>query len=249
MSRAMKHSGIEWIGEIPKEWKCASFKHFHNKANVGESIDKSFCTDNSNDTLFYTAGIEPIHTVYKDFPQWKYTESGDLLLARNGTPYVYLPTPNSMYSDHIIRVGIKSDCIKEFIRYCLQQAISFVVVDTVSIATWSISLWDKQNIPIPPLSEQQKIANYLDKVCGEVDEMIALQEQMIEELKAYKQSVITENRPQISIQAKWCSNNHGDHKSFLEIKARFFDRRCEVWRRIPQSLNKLTESSVIELRR
>ena len=44
----------------------------------------------------------------------------------------------------------------------------------------------------PPFSEHQKIANYLDKVCGEVDEMIALQEQMIEELKAYKQSVITE---------------------------------------------------------
>ena len=47
-------------------------------------------------------------------------------------------------------------------------------------------------LAVPPLSEQQKIANYLDKVCGEVDEMIALQEQMIEELKAYKQSVITE---------------------------------------------------------
>ena len=45
---------------------------------------------------------------------------------------------------------------------------------------------------LPPLSEQQKIADYLDKVCGEVDEMITLQEQMIDELKAYKQSVITE---------------------------------------------------------
>ena len=32
----------------------------------------------------------------------------------------------------------------------------------------------------------------MDKVCGEVDEMIALQEKMIEELKAYKQSIITE---------------------------------------------------------
>ena len=45
---------------------------------------------------------------------------------------------------------------------------------------------------IPPLFEQQKIADYLDKVCGEADEMIALQEKMIDELKAYKQSVITE---------------------------------------------------------
>ena len=47
-------------------------------------------------------------------------------------------------------------------------------------------------LAIPSLSEQQKIADYLDKVCGEVDEMVALQETMIEELKAYKQSVITE---------------------------------------------------------
>ena len=45
---------------------------------------------------------------------------------------------------------------------------------------------------VPSLSEQQKIADYLDKVCGEVDEMVAIQETMIEELKAYKQSVITE---------------------------------------------------------
>lgn len=45
---------------------------------------------------------------------------------------------------------------------------------------------------IPPYTEQQKIADYLDKVCGEADEMIALQEKMIEELKAYKQSIITE---------------------------------------------------------
>ena len=192
MSREMRHSGIEWIGEIPKEWNCASFKYFHEKANVGESIDKTYCSDNPVDTLFYTAGIEPIHTIYKDFPQWKYTEINDLLLARNGTPYVYLPVQNSVYSDHIIRAEIKKNCVKEFIRYCLQQAISYVVVDTVSIPTWSISLWDKQFLPLPSYLEQQKIANYLDKVCGEVDEMIALQEQMIEELKAYKQSIITE---------------------------------------------------------
>ena len=192
MAREFKDSGIEWIGQIPKEWECTCFKRFHNDANVGESIDKNFCSDNENDTLFYTAGLKPIHTTYKDFPTWKYTSNNDLLLARNGTPYVYLPLPESIYSDHIIRVGIKEKYIREYARYCIQQAISFVVVDAVSIATWSISLWDKQFLPIPSLHEQQKIADYLDKVCGEVDEMVALQETMIEELKAYKQSVITE---------------------------------------------------------
>jgi type I restriction enzyme S subunit len=48
------------------------------------------------------------------------------------------------------------------------------------------------NTIFPPVSEQQRIADYLDEKCGEIDSLIALQEQMIEKLKAYKQSVITE---------------------------------------------------------
>lgn len=47
-------------------------------------------------------------------------------------------------------------------------------------------------LPMPPISEQQAIASFLDKKCGEIDSLIALQEEMIGELQAYKQSVITE---------------------------------------------------------
>ncbi len=194
MSRAMKDSGIPWIGEIPEEWECANFKYLHNKSNVGESIDKNFHTDDINNSIiFYTAGVKPLRVIYNDFPEWKYTQNEDLLLSRNGTPYVYLPINHSAYSDHIIRVDIIEDkYCKRYVRYCLQRAISYVVVDSVSLATWSITLWDKQKIPLPPLSEQQRIAEFLDRKCGEIDETIALQEEFIEELKAYKQSVITE---------------------------------------------------------
>lgn len=45
---------------------------------------------------------------------------------------------------------------------------------------------------VPSIIEQQKIASFLDSKCSEIDEMIALQEKIIEELKAYRQSVITE---------------------------------------------------------
>ena len=190
--RAFKDSGIEWIGRIPREWNTCRFKNSYNKSNVGESIDKEYCTDNITDTLFYTAGLYPIHTVYKDFPQWKFTQDSDLLLARNGTPYIYLPLCNAVYSDHIIRVDIKECFCKKYIRYCLQQAIATVIVDSVSIATWSISLWNEQQLPFPSLSEQQRIAEYLDEKCGEIDALIALQEQMIAQLTNYKQSVITE---------------------------------------------------------
>ena len=45
---------------------------------------------------------------------------------------------------------------------------------------------------VPPMPEQQAIADYLDEKCGEIDKMVSLQERIIEELNAYKQSVITE---------------------------------------------------------
>lgn len=47
-------------------------------------------------------------------------------------------------------------------------------------------------MPIPPFEEQQSIATYLDQKCGEIDELITLQEEIITKLQSYKQSVITE---------------------------------------------------------
>ena len=47
-------------------------------------------------------------------------------------------------------------------------------------------------IPNPPLSEQQFIASYLDTKCAEIDDLIALKQTKIEELKEYKKSVIYE---------------------------------------------------------
>lgn len=190
--RRMKDSGVAWIGEIPEGWEVCQFKRVHKGTNVGEGIDKSFWSDDSNDKVFYTAGILPIWSNYKDFPQWKYTGENDILLSRNGTPYVYLPLRNALYTDHIIRVNIKQEYDKRFIRYVISQSISFEIVDSVSIATWSASLWNEQRITVPPLSEQSRIASFLDAKCGEIDSLISLQEEMISELQAYKQSVITE---------------------------------------------------------
>lgn len=59
---------------------------------------------------------------------------------------------------------------------------------------WTTRWQEMKNIQIaaPPLHEQQLIATYLDKKCGEIDELITLQEEMITKLQSYKQSVITE---------------------------------------------------------
>ena len=172
MPRQMKDSGIEWIGNIPDSWNTIKFKYLHNGMNTGESIDKNFWSDELTDRPFYTAGLNPIRTNYDGFPEWKYTSENDLLLARNGTPYVYLPIANACYTDHIIRVSMKMGINKRYIQYSLQQSIAAVVVDSVSLATWSASLWNEQVIAWPSLAELEKIVGYLDKQCTHIDSVL-----------------------------------------------------------------------------
>lgn len=192
MAREMKNSGIEWIGDIPNEWDDIRFKYLHSGLNTGEAIDKEFWSNEKNNTVFYTAGLLPINTTYQDFPEWKYTTKNDLLLARNGTPYVYFPIANACYTDHIIRAKIKNNVCRKFVQYALQQSISAIVVNQVSIATWSASLWNEQTIPWPSLEEQEKIALFLDLKCAEINAVIEKTKATIEEYKKLKQSVITE---------------------------------------------------------
>jgi type I restriction enzyme S subunit len=47
-------------------------------------------------------------------------------------------------------------------------------------------------LPIPPISEQQSIADYLDTKCTEIDNLISIKQQKIENLKEYKKSIIYE---------------------------------------------------------
>ena len=188
----MKDSGIEWIGMMPKHWNKKFFKYTHNGSNVGETIDKEFWSMDKDDAVFYTAGLNPINTSYTKFPTWKYTRENDLLLSRNGTPYVYLPKTNALYTDHIIRVNIKEEFDKRFIQYVLQKSIETIVVDVVSIATWSVSLWNKQKITIPPLKEQKEISDYLDNKCEKINKIIADKKLQLETLTEYKKSLIYE---------------------------------------------------------
>lgn len=190
--RKMKDSGVEWIGEIPKDWNCMRLKFAFGNSNVGESVDKELYSSDENGYIFYTAGANPVKTSYTEFPMWKYTTDNDILLARNGTPYIYLPSKDAVYSDHIIRINIKDGYCRRFLRYCLQRSIESIIVDSVSIATWSISLWKEQKLPLPYYHEQKYFADYLDSKCSKIDEIIEKQQAIIKKLKEYKFSIITE---------------------------------------------------------
>ena len=213
MSREMKHSGIEWIGEIPKEWSQYRIKYnTFLKGRIGwqglnsnDFIDEGYCLITGTD--FDNKGGINWDTCYRiskkrfDEDELLHVKEGDLLMTKDGTVgkmaiIKVLPEEASLNS-HLLIIrqltnlidnsflywAMLSDVFKGFCMYYQ----SGTIMSSISQSTLGFFA-----CYCPPFSEQQKIVNYLDKICGEVDDMIALQEQMIEELKAYKQSVITE---------------------------------------------------------
>ena len=202
MSREMRHSGIEWIGEIPKEWKVSSVrwimvnKSIRNQPNAEVLslyrdwgiVPKSSRDDNHNVTS-------------EDTSNYKVVQKGDFVInkmkAWQGSmavsEYDGIISP-AYYVCSFIDKNICKRYIHHLLRNESYKTEYMRLSSGLRVGQWDLNIENFLRIPIvlPSLSEQQKIADYLDKVCGEVDEMIALQEQMIEELKAYKQSVITE---------------------------------------------------------
>ena len=68
------------------------------------------------------------------------------------------------------------------------------VADTIGSTSPHVNISTVCNylLPVPALTEQKEIANYLDAKCAEIDRLIAKKEQLVKELESYKKSLIYE---------------------------------------------------------
>ncbi len=201
MSREMKHSGIEWVKQIPSNWDIIKGRHllFLPNRPVRPTDDVVTCFRDGEVILRSERRTEGFTMSDKEIG-YQGINKGDIVIhgmdgfagamgvsksTGKGSPVLIVCNPKENDSPQYIIYYLRS----------LAMTNVFLALAT-GIRERSCDLrWKKiAELPFlrPSFIEQQKIANYLDKVCGDVDEMIALQEQMIEELKAYKQSVITE---------------------------------------------------------
>ena len=211
MAREYRDSGIEWIGQIPKEWDCAALLRSlkgritdgpHETPVLQENGIPFISVDSLNDTdrvdlSFVKKFISK--ELYKEYQKKANLEEGDILFSKAATIGKTAIVRNEVFMVWSPLAIIKPSPRMSFGKYMYYVLNCDGLIRHVSLlGTYNTQInvgmraLEKAIIPIPSLSEQQKIADYLDKVCGEVDEMVALQETMIEELKAYKQSVITE---------------------------------------------------------
>ena len=208
--REMKDSGVEWIGEIPKEFNPVQLKFFCKLITDGTHFSP---TTVENGWPYITAG--DVHGIGLDYNSAKRISEedfqllvaqgcqplkGDVLLVKDGattgrvgfvdsdTPCVILSSvamlrPADNTDGHYLMYLLASDFLQK--QILVSMAGSAMPRTTLTKLTKYIGL-------LPPLHEQKEIANYLDAKCAEIDKLIAKKEQLVKELESYKKSLIYE---------------------------------------------------------
>lgn len=200
-NRKMKDSGIPWMPSIPDTWEVQRGKNILvlNKRPVRESDEVVTCFRDGEVILRSERRTDGFTMSDKEIG-YQGINKGDIVIhgmdGFAGSMGVSKSTGKG--SPVLVVCSPKYDAAPQFIIYYLRTLAMtnvFVALST-GIRERSCDLrWNKiaeLQFALPPAIEQQRIADFLDCKCAEIDELAALQETMIAELKRYKQSVITE---------------------------------------------------------
>jgi len=204
--RPMKDSGIEWIGEIPENWKISKIKRLYLVIN-GSTPKSDKAGFWGGDIVWITPSDMNENTVELITSKRMITDEG---INACGTTLV--PANSIILST---RAPIGQICLAGR-ELCTNQGCKTLVIkfdsnhkyhyyylltqkDTLNMlgrgtTFLELSTLDLANFPIPspPLPEQTLIASFLDKKCAAIDSAIKNQRASIDKLKEYRQSVITE---------------------------------------------------------
>lgn len=185
-------------------------KYTYDDTIAGEVIDKSYW-DKGNE-LLYTCQKTPMMSDFSDFPDRKRTTDKDLLLTRNATPYIFIPENNSIYSNVVQKISLKSTYNREYIRYALMVGVDKLTVNGDTIPSWNMNVWNNIDIPLHSLEKQKKIADFLNDKCIQIDKAIEYNKKLIKLYEEVKLNLIESyfNNQTRKIRLKYITERIGD---------------------------------------
>lgn len=196
-SAEMKDSGIEWIGNVPAEWTI-------NKIDSVYSLRNEKVSDKDYMPLSVTKkGIVPqLESAAKtnDGDNRKLVRKGDFAInsrsdRRGSCGISELDGSVSLINLVLKPRGEMNNRYYNWLFHTEKFADEFYkwghgIVDDLWTTRW-IDM-RKISVPMPPLSEQKEIADYLDNKCAQIEELISAKQSQIETLESYKKSLIYE---------------------------------------------------------
>lgn len=213
--RKMKDSGIEWIGEIPQEWKVLSLKYICSM-QAGKNLASEQIVEEGLYPVYGGNGQRGFFNEYN-------CEGEKLVVGRQGAlcGNVHKVKGRIWATEHAIMTDATSLSNRDFLYYLLiGMNLNQYVSSTAAQPGLAVSTIQNVKTCIPSLAEQEQISRFLDIECARIDAVIEQTRASIEEYKKLKQAVITQavtkgihpNRPMKDSGVSWIGEIPSDWK-------------------------------------
>lgn len=194
-----KASGLDWLGDIPSHWNtvkgawCCTFQY-------GFPADSRFFSNERKGIPLirirdiYSHDTE-IYYNNSDFTPEYIVNNGDILIGMDGDFNVSRWKGGvSLLNQRVCKFEKSDSLIKGFLFYVLPIILKEINNIKYSTTVKHLSAQDlsEMRLPVPPLSEQEAIAAYLDEQTGRIDALISEKRKQVEDIRAYRTSLITE---------------------------------------------------------
>ncbi len=201
MEKRFKDSNISWVGLIPERWSVQRNKNAFicSKELIGE------LSSSTQLLSLTTKGIRAIKEgdtsgkVPESYNTYQIVKNNNLVMCLFdldcSAVFAGISNYEGMISPAYKVLSCKNSIIPQYANYWFAYVFDgrkFMHYSKNIRYSLTYDEFSALRIVIPPLYEQQHIVDFLDGKCGEIDMLIEVQEQMIEKLKIYKQSVISE---------------------------------------------------------
>lgn len=200
----LKDSGISWMGFVPKCWNVQRLKNVlvdRNEANDPVKTDFILSLTNDRGVIPYSEKGDVGNKSKDDVTGYKLAYPGDIVLNSMNviigsvglsnyfgavSPVYYMLYPRNKadevkYYSYIFQTREFQQSLKGYGNGIMEIRMRIPIGNLNNVM-----------LPIPSPTEQKAIADYLDKECARIDDIVEKQRNIIEKLKEYKKSVITE---------------------------------------------------------
>ncbi|WP_341959896.1 restriction endonuclease subunit S [Planococcus maritimus] len=209
MIKQMKDSGINWIGEIPSDWKTTVVKKIFRVVPGGTPTTSNESYWENGDIQWATPkdfnrlDSDVLHETERKITQIGLENSSAQIIPENSIilttrapvgnvvkNYVEMAT-NQGCKSLVDKIGLTDSNYYYYVMKITKDTLESLSTGTTFLELSGESLKNFE-IMCPPVREQEKIANFLDSKVSQIDSILADTKLSIAEFKKYKQSLITE---------------------------------------------------------
>lgn len=217
MTREMKNSGVQWIGDIPKDWGVLAPRYWVTQRDAGnwgndERGDEqdALCIRIADfDYTGYCIKKGYDYTV-RNYPQGVIKnltlKKGDIIIEKSGggdkfpvgRAVLYDLDVPALFANFSERIRVDKAYSNKFMLYAFAAHYGLGLSrlyfnQTTGLQNLIMPKYMREvKLPLPPLSEQKAIADFLDEKCGEIDGLLADLDTEVKTLAEYKKSLIAE---------------------------------------------------------